>query len=320
VDISRNNADDLALLTTGEVMALLLATPGVPLGRADRFRLGVAGAEATVAVALARLGHRAAYAGRVGADHLGRQVVRTLRGEGVEVSALRPVAGGATGLLVRDAVVDRPLSVEYHRRDSAASLLTPEDLADDLVARCRVLHLTGITAVLSASAREAVADAAVRARAHGALVVLDPNVRLKLAPARRWSEVLNDLAGLCDVVLTGDDDARSLTDGPPADWFLERGARTVVTKGGADGAVETDGTRWWHQSARATRVVDPVGAGDAFAAGWIDGWLRGLDPAERLRSACAVASLAVGAPGDLDGLPDRALLEQVLGVHGDVDR
>lgn len=311
------------VVTMGEVMALFLTADALPLGTATAFRLDVAGAEATVAIGLARLGHRTAYLGRLGDDPLGHQIVRTLRGHGVDVTGLRLVPDGPTGLLVRDAPRDRPISVRYHRSGSAASTVCPGDIGDtaaERIAAAALVHLTGITAVLSDSAHAAVHHVLRLAREAGTPVSFDPNVRLTLAEPPRWRAVFEEFVPFCDIVLAGADDARVVTAGDPAAWFLDRGAKTVVIKDGANGAYETDGVTTVHEPGRAVAPVDPVGAGDAFAAGWIGGWLRGESLERRLRAACAVAALAIGAPGDVAGLPDDRTLRAVLTGEGDVTR
>jgi 2-dehydro-3-deoxygluconokinase len=308
------------VVTMGEVMALFLPEDARPLGMATRFRLDVAGAEATVAIGLARLGHRAAYLGRLGDDPLGAQIVRTLRGFGVDVSGLRLVSDGPTGLLVRDAPRDRPISVRYYRSSSAASTLSIEDIPASRVESAALVHLTGITSALSDSARSTVLHTLRVAREGGVPVSFDPNVRLTLAPPPHWRVIFEEIVPWCDIVLTGADDARVVTEGDPAAWFLDRGVKTVVVKDGARGAYETDGSSVVQAPARPVTLVDPVGAGDAFAAGWLGGWLRGAPPAVRLREACAVAALAIGALGDVVGLPDERTLRAVLAGEGDVTR
>ena len=308
------------LVTLGEVMGLLLAPSGLPLDRATRLDASYAGAEATVAVGMARLGHRVHLTTRLGDDAFGRRIRRELRGEGVEVAT--PTTGPArpTGLVFRNATTDRPVTVEYHRTGSAATALTREDLDPAKIRSARVLHLTGITAALSPSAHDAVTYAAAIARDAGVTVCLDPNVRRRLASAARWKEILTDLARLADIVLTGTDDAAVVTDGEPAAWFLSHGAHTVVVKDGARGSWETgrDDGRW--QPAFEVSAVDPVGAGDAFAAGWLSAYLRGGSAVERLRSGAAVAACAVAAPGDVPGLPDAATLDALLRRSPDVER
>jgi 2-dehydro-3-deoxygluconokinase len=309
-----------SIVTLGEVMALFLTADARPLGVATDFRLDVAGAEATVAIGLARLGHHAVYLGRLGDDPLGAQIVRTMRGHGVDVTGLRLVPDGPTGLLVRDASADRPISVRYYRSGSAASTVCPDDIPPSLVESAALVHLTGITSALSDSAHATVLHVLRAARDAGVPVSFDPNVRLTLAPPSRWRAIFEEVVPWCDIVLTGADDARVVTDGDPAAWFLDRGATTVVVKDGAKGAYETDGTTVTHAPARDAVVVDPVGAGDAFAAGWLGGRLRGLPPGQRLQEACVVAALAIGAPGDIAGLPDERTVQAVLAGEGDVTR
>lgn len=313
------------VVTLGEVMALLLCEGGVPLDAGSRFDLGFAGAEATVAVGLARLGHRTTYVGRVGDDPLGSQVLRAVRGHGVGTDWLRQVPDAPTGLLLRDAPVGRPVSVQYFRSASAGSTVAPEDVPEDHIRAAELLHVTGITAVLSDSARAAVEHAVSIANDAGTTVCLDPNVRHKLASPETWCDVIGWLADRADIVLTGADDARVVTDGDPAAWFLERGASTVVVKDGSRGAWETDGHTTTHQGVVATSLVDAVGAGDAFAAGWIDGWLRGRPAPDRMRAAATVAALCVSARGDVPGLPDARTLQRLLDAdsdhsNNDVDR
>lgn len=175
------------VVTFGEAMALLLAEPGRPLDHAERFRRSIAGAESNVAVALARLGHRVGWFGRVGDDAFGRTVLRTLRGEGVDVSRARVDPAAATGLIVRDCHAERAIEVLYHRAGSAGSRLAREDIDPAWLGSARILHVTGVTAALSATALDACVAAVEAARSAGVLVSYDPNVRRKLLAAEHWS-------------------------------------------------------------------------------------------------------------------------------------
>jgi 2-dehydro-3-deoxygluconokinase len=122
------------------------------------------------------------------------------------------------------------------------------------------------------------------------------------------------------VVLTGRDELELLSGAPDPRWLLDRGARTVVVKDGADGADETDGRTELHVAARSVPLVDPVGAGDAFAAGWLSGWLRGVPAQRRLDEAAVVAGCVVAARGDLPGLPTAAERDALLRAAPDVAR
>jgi 2-dehydro-3-deoxygluconokinase len=314
----------LDAVTLGEALAVFLADDGLPLHAATRFRRTVAGAEANVACALARLGHSVSFVGRVGDDAMGPVVRSVLRSYGVDDGAIVVDSTAPTGILVRDVSADRPTEVAYARCGSADSRIAPVDADADLVSSARVLHVSGITPVLSADAHAAVTKAVEAAQAAGTIVCLDPNIRRRLCPPDRAADVLRPLADLADIVVAGDDEAALLSGEPDtharAAWFLKRGARLVVLKRGAAGAWATDGRESFDQPALAVRAVDPVGAGDAFAAGLLSALLWGRETVDALREAAAVAALVVATPGDLEGLPTAAQRDAILHRRGEVDR
>lgn len=310
-------------------MVLLLATGDVPLPNAQHFDYGLAGAESNLATGLARLGHRVAYFGRVGADSFGDRIRQTLRAEGIDVSGLIDDRERPTGLLIRDSPQGRPITVEYRRAGSAATALEPGGLPDELLTDTQLVHVTGITAALSASSLAATERAMVIAKDAGAAVSFDPNIRLRLADPERWQVIIKQLAPHADIVFTGRDEAELISPGiAPERWFTDLGVRSVVVKDGAAGSYEylPDSATMVHAGIRPVPLVDPIGAGDGFNAGWISAWLDGADgPTEadattRLRTGAVVASMVVAVRGDCTGLPTRALLDQVLAGGADVIR
>lgn len=312
----RATAPSWDVVTFGEAMALLLAEPGVPLPEATAFRRTVAGSESNVAVGLARLGHRVGWFGRVGDDAFGQVVLRALRGEGVDTSRVRVDPDAPTGLLVRDCHGQRPVDVLYYRSGSAGSRLATDDVDADYLRAARLLHLTGITPVLSAAAHEATTRSVEIARTAGVPVSFDPNIRRRLADPDRARAVMRPLAAAAQIVLAGADEADLLTGKPDAGWFLDQGAELVVIKNGAEGSWATDGTTTWRQDAIPVQALDPVGAGDAFAAGFLDGRLTGADVPECLRRGAALSAQVVQIVGDTEGLPR----DHTAGVAGEVRR
>lgn len=309
------------VVTAGEPMALMLAEGQRPLRDADRFIRSVAGSESNVAIGLARLGHSVAFAGRIGADAAGEWVRHALRADGVDTRWLRDDPGHPTGLILRDYPAGRPVSVSYYRTNSAPSALAPGDADPDLIAGCRVLFVTGITAMLSSSAAGFVDRAVDLAREAGAHVVFDLNVRLRLGDGPGWRAVLHRYAGRADTLLIGQDELDAIGERADPRNFLTGRTGTVLLKRGAAGASVFTGDLALESAARTVPVVDPVGAGDAFATGWISGLLRALSPADALREAILVASLAVAAATDTGGLPTAAERDRLLGAEGaDVDR
>ena len=167
------------VVVVGEAMGLMLASSGLPLKQAINFERGVAGAESNVAIGLARLGHRVAFAGRVGQDAAGSWVRNALRAEGIDTSSLITEVTRPTALLLRDwAVNSRPTVVDYYRHGSAGSTIGPEELPREAIRQADAVFVSGITPMLSSSA-EAYVDAFFDAAADaGVPVYFDPNIRL----------------------------------------------------------------------------------------------------------------------------------------------
>ncbi len=316
------------VVTLGECLISLIAAQPGSLAEAALFERQIAGAEANVAVGLARLGHAVVYIGRVGGDGFGAAVVRRLRGEGVDVSQLEVDPAATTGLMLRERRVLGAAEVVYARSGSAGSRVTPDDVrraqADGVFGEGRWLHLTGITPALSDTAREATALALDVAKELKMMVSFDVNLRRRLWSDEVAGPVLRPLAERSDVVFGSPDELAVLTgtsDADPAvlaEAVLAMGPAVAVVKRGADGAFAQErGGEPLSSPARAIHtVVDPVGAGDAFCAGFIAARLEGDDLASALRSANACGAAAVAAVGDLAGLPTRIELARLIADDG----
>lgn len=295
----------MTLLTVGEALAVFLAE-GAPLAEAERFRRIVSGSEVNVATAYVRLGHPARVVTALGRDALGEGVAHTLAEWGLD--ARIRWSDRATGVLVRDAAGPGGGHAMHLRRDAAAVEIAPEDIdaawSDDI----DVVFVTGITAVRSDSARAAVERLIALAREHGALVVADPNLRPALGDRDAYTSALAGLRGLVDIAI-GDAGELALLAGAaedPEQALLAQGCRVVIVKGGADGATAIDGSQRIHVPTAATSIVDTVGAGDAFAAGFLAATADGEDLGPALEAGARLAALVVAAEGDLDGVPDLA--------------
>lgn len=304
------------LLTFGEAMVSLRAAG--PLATGAALSMHLAGAESNVAVGVARLGHRAAWVGRVSTDEFGEYVLRHLRAEGVGVDGVTRDAERQTGLMFLEQRSADLTRVQYYRAGSAGSALRVDDLRAPLAAGARMLHLTGITPALSDSAREATEWAAKTAAAAGIPVCLDVNYRARLWSREAARAVLTPLAAYASTVVASADEL-DLVGEPGADEsttvaeLFGRGVTTVLVKLGADGARAHTPTGVAHAGVLPVTAVDTVGAGDAFTAGYLSGWFDGLDLPDRLRRAATVAAFAVSTRGDCEGLPRRAELSLLDG-------
>ncbi|MFJ6048918.1 sugar kinase [Streptomyces sp. NPDC092307] len=306
-----------ALVTLGEAMAVLAADRPGPLASGSSLRLGFAGAEATVAIGVSRLGHPASWTGRVGADSAGTMIIDTLRGENVDVTRTRVDDTAPTGLMLRERRTPDHTRVSYYRRGLAGSRLTPQDIDPELLARARVLHVTGITPALGEGPRAAVRHAVDLARAAGVTVSLDLNYRARLWTRQEAAPELTYLATRADIVFAGPDEASLVV--PEADpatmarALLDLGPREAVLKLGSRGAVAATRGEEAVQDIVPVTPVDPIGAGDAFVAGYLAGLLDGAPLPGRLLLAATCGAFAVAAPGDWEGLPRRGELDLLQG-------
>lgn len=308
--------EPLDVVTLGEAMVMLVAGQPGPLERVETFHKCTAGAETNVAIGLARLGLRVGWGSRLGQDSLGRYLLESLRGEGVDCSRVALVPGERTGLLFKNRVTDGsdPL-VEYHRAGSAASRMRPDDVDRGWLLSARHLHATGVFAAVSADSFEVSRQTMRLMREAGRTVSFDTNLRPSLwASTEAMRAGINELAGLADWVLPGLEEGRLLTgEREPeaiARFYLERGAGLVVVKLGPDGAYYDDGARSGRVPAHPVdRVVDTVGAGDGFAVGVISGLLEGLPLERAVVRGAWIGARAVQVPGDTEGLPTRTLLQ-----------
>ncbi|MBA0051298.1 sugar kinase [Streptomyces sp. AJS327] len=349
----------------GESLVTFVPHRAGPLADVPSFDRAIGGAESNVACALARAGHRVRWVSRVGADGFGDHLVRTIAGHGVDTSAVARDGARPTGIYFRtsgerattapgcppggplpggpppgdgtDGAVapDGPVAeVVYYRAGSAASAMSPENTPAPT--DCRVLHLTGITAALSASCL-ALLRQLTAPRPGRPCVSFDVNYRLGLwRTAPEGPEVLLELARGCDLVFVGEDEAAAawgVTGGPaavraalpePRVLIVKRGAAgaTAFTREPADGEPQpgatapepgaAPGASGGHRpdtvvSVAAPRVdvVASVGAGDAFAAGYLSASLRDLPTRDRLRHGHLTAAAALTVPGDLAAPPAR---------------
>jgi 2-dehydro-3-deoxygluconokinase len=280
----------MALLTP------LAPLPPGPLAAGTRMVLDAGGAESNVAICLAQAGRRVAWVSRLGADSLGRMVSGRVAGAGVDVSLVTIDPGAPTGLYLRE-----PGRVWYYRAGSAASRLTSDIWAADALRHARIVYLTGITPALSASCYELVAGALTERPIAGARYVFDVNHRPALWPPGRAARVLADLARRADIVFVGRDEAAALwgTSSPGDVRALLAEPEVLVVKDAGTGATSYGRRGRAHVAALEVEVVDPVGAGDAFAAGYLHGLLGGADEPERLARGHRFAACVLCVAGDI---------------------
>jgi 2-dehydro-3-deoxygluconokinase len=267
---------------------------------------GFGGDTSNAIIAAARQGGRCAYITQIGDDEFGRMFLDLWRDEKVATDAVRTHAQAHTAVyFVRHSAQGHTFS--YLRAGSAASRITPADLDLDVLRNARILHTSGISQAISASARETVFAAIETTRAAGGKVCYDTNLRLRLWPLELAREVIKKTAGLSDYFLPSLEDAQTFTglNDPQAivDWSLDAGASTVLLKLGADGVIVATSQKREHVPGFKVDCVDATGAGDCFAGALLARLCAGDDVVAAARYANAAAALSTTGYGAVAPIP-----------------
>jgi len=266
-------------------------------------RRGYGGDAANTAVMAARVGG-ARLCGRVGGDALGRLLLEFWRRAGVDTRFV-VTDEAPTGIYVNERLRAGGCRFHYHRRGSAGSRLSADDVSDDFLDGLDALHYTGITLAISTSAAEAARSAARRARDRGALVSFAVNHRPALQPDVR---ALADAANDADVVFVSSEESE-LVFGAGAPSAV---SRELVLTLGADGAVAFADGEEVRIAAPPVESVDASGAGDALAAVYLAERIAGVPVERALTRAVAAATLSCRAFGAALSYPDAAELDSTV--------
>jgi 2-dehydro-3-deoxygluconokinase len=276
--------NDLALDVVGLGDAMVsFSPPGfLRLEQAAQVEVWPTGAEANSAVALARLGKRVGWISKLPQHPLSRLIVGAVSRHGVDTSRVVWTPEGRVGTLFYErAVPPRPPRVWYDRKDSAFTTLTASELDWAYLTAAHVVLMAGTAPALSSVLRETTREIAARVRAAGRLFALDVNYRAKLWSLTEAADYFATLLPLVSILFCGARDAARLfgTSGEPetvARALQERfGIPTVVLTLGSEGALAVSDRVHRVPRVRQVTVVDPVGAGDAFAGGFLCGYLEG---------------------------------------------
>ena len=314
----------LDVVTLGEAMVLLVPPRTGLLRYATHFERYVAGAESNTAIGLSRLGHRVGWISRVGNDEFGQCILTFLRGEQVDVSQVLVDDEAPTGVFFKERRRADATRVYYYRSGSAASRLNQDDISKDYIRQARCLHITGITPALNPSCRAALSRAITVAREASIPIAFDPNMRLKLWSAGEAREAFREIIPNVDIVLTSVEEAELITGTAQpeeaARALRAMGPERVVVKLGDQGALALQEDDVVHVPPLKVEVVESVGAGDAFNAGFLSGQLRDWDLSGSLRLGNILGALATTVPGDVEGLPDWDEVQSYLGEKDVVAR
>lgn len=297
---------DFDLVTFGETMIRLSTPLGQRIESAEALDIGIGGAESNVAIALARLGRRVAWSSVLPRNAFGERIAAELRRHRVDDRQIHWVEHGRVGVYYLDTgAPPRPTHVIYDRGASAIALCDPDDIDTSIASRSRIVHLTGITPALSEACAEVTGRFAERATEAGAPFSFDVNYRALLWSPEQAAATLEPFCAAATVLFCGRNDARLLwgltgsNESILAELSRRFGAATTVLTLGDEGALaQTQDGEVFQATAPPVQVVDKVGAGDAFAAGFLHGYLDG-DVPRALRLGVTLAALKMTIHGDL---------------------
>ena len=288
------------MITLGETMALITPAHAEPLETAREVRLLVGGAESNVATHAAHLGVPAAWVSAVGADALGVRVREDVARRGVDTRWVTTDPHAPTGVYFKDP----GHGVLYYRRGSAAARMGPQSVAAVPLEDAEVVHISGITPALSASCGALIDTVIDRVAAGRGILSFDVNHRAALWAPGAAASALLPLARRADLVFVGRDEGETLWHSATDDDLraLLPQPTTLVVKDGGVGATEfrrvAGSDHRTFVPAIPTDVVEAVGAGDAFAAGYLAALLQGADAQARLQAGHQRAHLVLQSTSD----------------------
>ena len=305
-------------ITFGETMMVFSPHSAGPLRYNHFFTPRIAGAESNTAIGVSKLGHSAAWFSRVGADEMGKFLINSIRAEGVDVSCVQEDPERPTGIMIKELTFRGDTRVTYYRENSAFTTLRPKDIPTSYFKDSRIFHCTGITPVLSEQSLETLENILDLCTYENIFVSFDPNIRKKLWKDRSFSEILIQIIEKTSCLMLGLDEAETLfhsSDPQALSGLLFRKyprLKYIALKNGSHGAYAISQDEFVFLPPYPCSCVDPVGAGDAFNAGFLAGLLdnRPLKECGQMGAICG--ALCTQTTGDIEGIPDRDMLVRLL--------
>lgn len=309
------------IVTIGEILVEMMATRVGQTFREPGLFAGPypSGAPAIFADQAARMGVASALIGCVGEDAFGTLNIERLRASGAEVGGIRQVAGAPTAVAFVTYREDGGRDFVFTLPGSAAAALGPDQLDPALFRGCRFFHVMG-SSLFSPRMAEAVRRGVGLAKAAGARISFDPNIRKELLGLPEVEATIKQVLAKADVVLPSEADLAHFFPGLPeeeaARRLLDTGRAMVLVKRGARGSLYLDVARRIETRAFPVEEVDPTGAGDCFGATFMACLVRGVPLERALLLANAAGALAVGKRGPMEGNSTLAELEAFLAARG----
>lgn len=306
------------VITIGEILVeVMRENADVPLREPASF-VGPfpSGAPAIFIDAVARLGTSAGIIGSVGRDEFGRCIIERLSKDGVDTSRVKEIEGPSTGVAFVAYSSDGSRKFIYHMDNSAAGAISPDEISEEYVKNASAIHVSGSSLAMSKSMREACYKVVEVGRKTGMTISFDPNVRSELLGVDEMKDMFAPVLESCNLLVPSVAELKKICgtkdEEETAMELIGKGIDLVAVKDGGRGCrIYTEGEK---VKARAFDVeeVDPTGAGDAFSAAVVVGWLEKMKLEELATFANAVGAKAVTAKGPMESLARRSEIDRMI--------
>lgn len=315
----------LDVISIGEAMVVFNPDVKGPLKFVNNFRKNIGGAELNLVIGCSRLGLKTGFISRLGDDEFGKSIRTFARGEQVDTSELELIKGYPTSIYFKEIMEDGDVQTFYYRDKSPTLTMQPDELNESYIKNARVLHITGIFPAIGGDNLSVMMEAIRIAKKYDVKVSFDPNIRLKMWTKEEARKVLVDILPHVDILLAGDEEMDIIIGEKDPKIIVEKvkeiGIPTIIIKRGENGSAGYhNGNFIYKDPVKSTKVVDTVGAGDGFDAGFLYGYLHDWDLDRSLHFANTIGSMVVSITGDNEGLPFYEDVQKRLGEIEKVDR
>lgn len=314
----------LDLITIGETMVAFMPEKKEFIRYAHNFEKKTAGAESNVAIGISKLGHKSGWISKLGKDEFGEFIIRELRGEGVDTSNVVKTNAYPTGIMFKQFNTGSETSVFYYRKNSAASKLTKDDIDENYIKQAKIVHISGITPALSKECKETIDYIISIAEKNNIIVSFDPNIRLKLWTKEEAKKSLIGILEKSQVILIGIEEAEILLGEKEPYAVINKlrnmGIEKIAIKIGSKGAIVADTKDVFEIPVVKVKVVDNIGAGDAFNSGFLSGIIEQKSIKECGKMGVLMGAFAVSSFGDVEGLPDREQFDKIMNNSQEIYR
>lgn len=294
-----------------------------PMEETMTFTKYVGGSPANISIGMSRLGQKTAFIGKVANDQMGRFIVDYLQRNGIETSnVVTDQTGAVTGLAFTEIKSPTDCSILMYRDHVADLLLEPSEVQEELIARSKILLISG-TALAKSPSREAVFLALQYAKKHGTVIAFDIDYRPYTWASEAETAVYYNLAAeKCDIIIGTREEFNTMerfesnaehSDQVTANKWFDFSAKIVVIKHGKEGSIAytQDGVSHQAQSFPA-KVIKTFGAGDSYASGFLYGVMQGWTMEKSMEYGSAAASIVISSHSCSDAMPTNLQIQEYM--------